>query len=110
MENTIKRIWVVEASYEFLVDCCLETIAVEVLLTSKVAVMFFTLLIKNCSLATSVLKWNRHELLCQTLSRSQGVVLLILASFHENWFGESQESCLLGLFHTLNYFCKFEPV
>lgn len=64
MENTIKRIWVIETSYEILVDCRLETIAVEILLTSKVVVTFFTVVIKNSSLATSVLKWNHNDLSC----------------------------------------------
>lgn len=41
MESTIKRIGVIKTSYEILVDCCLETIAVEVLLTSEIAVVFY---------------------------------------------------------------------
>ena len=41
MENTIKRIGVIKTSYEILVDCCLKTIAVEVLLTSEIAVVFY---------------------------------------------------------------------
>lgn len=71
MENIIKRTVVIETSYEILVDCCLETIAVEVLLTSAVVVMFLIFVIKNSSVATSVLTWDHRELSCQSLSRSR---------------------------------------
>lgn len=41
MENTMKRIGVIKTSYEILVESCLETMAVEVLLTSEIVVVFY---------------------------------------------------------------------
>lgn len=54
MENTIKRIGVIKTSYEILVESCLQTIAVEVLLTSEIVVVFYI------CVATSVLNFTSH--------------------------------------------------
>lgn len=106
IENTVKGIGIIETSYEVLVDCCLEIIAVEVLLTSKVVLMCFTLVTKTSSLATSVSKWNHHELSCCAGSCSLNLCIL---SPELVWGISVCQGCFTFIL-VLNYFCKFEPL